>query len=79
MKYCPNKIAELLSLLLEENVSADADICMETCAEWTSLKHIEIIMMFEEYFGVSFDAADIPRLTSQKLLAAKVKELTDAA
>lgn len=69
--------AELLSLLLGEPVSPAENVRMETSNAWDSMKHIEIIMTFEERFGVSFAPEDIPRLTSQSLLMAKTRELLD--
>lgn len=77
MDATANTTAELLSLLLGKALSPDGDVSMETDKAWDSMKHIEIIMTFEERFGVSFEPEDIPRLTSQSLLAAKVRELLD--
>lgn len=67
--------AGLLGVLLGQTVSPEDNVSMESCTAWDSMKHIEIIMTFEEKFGVSFAPEDIPRLTSQALLTAKVEEL----
>ncbi len=76
METTQDAVARLLSLLLGQPVAAKDDTRMESCAAWDSIKHIEIIMTIEEHFGVSFDAQDIPRLTTQALLTAKVEELS---
>lgn len=75
MEPVDNAVARLLSLLLGQAIAAGDDIRMETCTAWDSMKHIEIIMTMEEHFEISFAPEDIPRLTSQALLTAKVKEL----
>ena len=75
MNDTANETARLLGLLLGTNVSPGDDVSMGTSAAWDSMKHIEIIMTFEERFGISFEPEDIPLLTSQALLAAKVEEL----
>ena len=41
---------------------------MESGDEWTSLKHIELIVMLEEEFEISFEPEMIPELTSQQKL-----------
>ena len=75
MEKTTNTLAELLSIILGEPVSARDNIAMGSHNAWDSIKHIEIIMAVEERFGVSFAAEDIPLLTSQALLADKLAEL----
>jgi len=72
------KVAEILSLIFKKTISADDDISMETEPEWTSLKHIEIIVTMEEEFDVSFKPADIPLLTSRKKLTDKISSLLES-
>ena len=78
MDQTDKAVAEVLSLLLEQPVSAEDNISMEFNKSWDSIKHIEIIMTMEERFGVSFDAQDIPLLTSQAKLASRIRELLHA-
>ena len=68
-------VAAVFSALFNREISPDSDFSMDTEQEWDSMKHIEIIMTLEEELGVSFDAADIPRLTSLKKIIQKVKEI----
>lgn len=69
------KLAEILSVLLGQNVEINSDISMMNCEVWDSMKHIEIITTLEEELGISFPIEDIPNLTSYKLLADAIKKL----
>ncbi len=69
------KLAEILSVLLGQNVEINSDISMMNCEVWDSMKHIEIITTLEEELGISFPIEDIPNLTSYKLLADEIKKL----
>lgn len=69
------KIAKILSVLFEREVSPDEDVSMENEYKWDSMRHIEIIMTIEEELGISFPPADIPTLTSMKKIIRKVEEL----
>lgn len=78
MEEVDRRLAKALSLLLDRNITENDDVRMDSCDTWTSMKHIEIILVLEESFQVSFAPQDIPRLTSQSLLANKLKELSRA-
>lgn len=69
------KIYEILSQVLEVEVSEHTHISMQECPAWTSLAHIDIIMSIEEEFDISFGSEDLPLLTSQEILIEKVREL----
>ncbi len=69
------KTAEIMSLVLSRPISENDDVSMAADAEWTSLKHIEIIVTLEEEFDVSFKPADIPLLTSREKLTEKITTL----
>ena len=71
------KTAEILSLIFNKPVTESDNVSMEAYPEWTSLKHIEIIVTLEEEFDLSFKPADIPLLTSQKKLTAKISSLIE--
>ena len=78
MSNIEQAVAEILTLLLGQKVTPDGNIDMSTCKAWDSLKHIEIIMTVEERLRISFEAEDIPRLTSQALIVARIKEMQNA-
>lgn len=67
-------LAEILTMLLGQEVTADSDISMQNCEAWDSMKHIEIITTLEEELGVSFPIEDIPKLTSFELLAKAIED-----
>lgn len=69
----------MLALLLGVSVGPDDNVTMNDAASWDSMKHIEIIMTIEQHFQISFSPEDIPGLTSQALLLAKIKELQSHA
>ncbi len=78
MSNIEQAVAEILTLLLGQKIAPEGNIDMSSCKAWDSLKHIEIIMAVEERLEISFEAEDIPRLTSQALIVARVKELQNA-
>ncbi len=67
--------AKLLSLLLDKPISPKDNVSMESCEAWDSIKHIEIIVTFEDHFNIAFEPQDVPLLISQTLLTAKTREL----
>jgi len=71
------KFFKIFSLLFGKEIAETHDLSMKNNPEWTSLKHIEIILTMEEEFGITFDPQDIPKLTSQKALWEKISELTN--
>ena len=60
------QIAEIFSTLFDMEISVDSNISMDNNEEWTSIKHIEIIVTLEDELGVKFKTGDIPKMTSLK-------------
>ncbi len=74
-----DKFLKVMSLLFKREIKADDGLSMAANRkEWSSIKHIEIIMTMEEEFDISFEPEDIPLLTSQNVLWEKVQELVNA-
>jgi len=46
-----------------------------TIAEWTSVKHVELMMVLEEVYGVVFPAREIGRLTTVAALRIRLEQL----
>lgn len=67
------RINAILSEILD--IEANEDTNMQTCPQWTSLAHIDIIMSIEEEFGIAFGQEDLASLTSKAALVQKVQEL----
>ena len=70
------EVANILGMLLGQDIKPDSDISMENCDMWDSMKHIEIITTLEEELGISFPVEDIPKLTSLELILNKIKEIS---
>lgn len=62
------KLANVLSTVFGKTISVRDNFSMEATEDWTSLKHIELIVMLEEEFEISFEPEIIPELTSQQKL-----------
>lgn len=62
------KLANILSTVFEKTISIRDNFSMESSDDWTSLKHIELIVMLEEEFEISFEPEIISELTSQQKL-----------
>ena len=43
------------------------------CAQWDSLKHVEIVFALEDLYGIQFDESEFPRLDSASSIAALVE------
>ncbi|TLD96624.1 acyl carrier protein [Helicobacter jaachi] len=72
------QVYEILSNILETPANAQTALSMSSCPAWTSLAHIDIIMSCEETFDIAFGQEDLPTLTSQEALIAKIAELVNA-
>ena len=68
------KLAQIMTLLLGQDIKADSNVSMDNCEIWDSMKHIEIISTIEEEFDISLPIEDIPKLTSFQLLAEAVEK-----
>lgn len=66
-----------MSLLFSIPINKTNDLKMQDTKEWTSVKHIEVIMTLEEVFNIKFSHQDIYHLSSAFILLDKVKELTN--
>lgn len=54
----------LAKLLRMQVADINEDVSPRTVKFWDSLKHIELIMAIEQEFGIRFDSAEVPALTS---------------
>ena len=70
------KVAQVLSQLLEREIKVNDNVSIDTEENWNSLKHIEIVMTLEEEIDASFSPEDIPQLKSMEKIISKIKELT---
>jgi len=68
-------VAEVMSHAFGMPVAPDDAFARSGCAAWDSLKHIELIVTLEERFDISFDAAQLPELTSKALFVECIGKL----
>ncbi len=60
------KLIEIFSLVFGKEFTKEDNLSMENFEDWSSLKHIELIVALEEYFEVSIKPENIPELTSKE-------------
>lgn len=60
------KLTEIFSLVFGKEFTKEDNLSMENFEDWSSLKHIELIVALEEYFEVSIKPENIPELTSKE-------------
>ncbi|EAH7839962.1 acyl carrier protein [Campylobacter coli] len=65
---------EILENILETKVDENTNLSMESCKNWTSLAHIDIIMSLEEEFEIKFSKDELSQLKSQNELLKAIKE-----
>lgn len=52
------------------------DTSQDTCARWTSLRHMTLLMSLEEHFGITFLMNEMTSMTSLPKIVAVVKQYT---
>ena len=72
-------VAEVMSQVLGMPVAPEDALAMRDCAAWDSLKHIELIVTLEERFEISFDADQLPELSSKAIFAEYIGKLLSHA
>jgi acyl carrier protein len=55
--------------LLMKEADLPVPLSQDTCARWTSLYHLTIVVALEERFGVTFTTEEIVRMTSSEAIA----------
>jgi acyl carrier protein len=69
------KVKELLAEVLQMPAAAITDeLAMKNVEAWDSLKHIELIVSLEQYFGLQFTFDDIVAMQSVRDIRRVLKE-----
>ena len=55
-------VAELLTITLGRPVTQNESVSRDTESSWDSLKHVQLILMLEEQFGVQFSEEEMGSL-----------------
>lgn len=57
-------VAELLSITVGRQILQTESVARDSEPGWDSLKHVELILMLEEHFGVQFSEEEMAALRS---------------
>ncbi len=67
------EVRRLLSLVLHRPVGESDEVSRAAEPAWDSLKHVEIVFLMEDHFGVRFSEPDLNGIESASDLARIVK------
>lgn len=67
-------VAELLSISLERQVARAESVTRDCDPKWDSVKHVELILMLEEHFGVQFSEEEMGALRSSDEIVQAIEE-----
>jgi acyl carrier protein len=67
-------VAELLSISLERQVARAESVTRDSDPKWDSVKHVELILMLEEHFGVQFSEEEMGALRSSDEIVQAIEE-----
>lgn len=64
MATLEGRVRALMAPLLGIDPAGEGDVVREDVAQWDSLRHIELIFLIEEEFGVTLEEAQMAQLDS---------------
>jgi acyl carrier protein len=67
-------VAELLSISLGRPVAPTESVTRDSDLKWDSLKHVQLILLVEEHFGVQFSEAEMGALRSSDEIVQALEE-----
>ena len=68
-----SEVADLILLVLKLPSGRYTDLVRGDIAEWDSLKHMELIFVLEDRFGVEFAEEEFATLVSPKAIARSIR------
>ena len=68
------EVAELLSLSVGRQIALTESVTRDSEPTWDSLKHVELIFMLEERFGVQFSEEEMASLRSSDEIVHLIEE-----
>jgi acyl carrier protein len=73
------KIKNVLSAILSvPAASIDDKFSSDTCSEWDSLKHMNLVLALEEEFQVQIPDEEVGNMTSYKIIKLVLEELSES-
>jgi acyl carrier protein len=67
-------VAELLSVSLGRQVAQTEFVKRDSDPKWDSLKHVQLILVLEEHFGVQFSEEEMGALRSSDEIVQAIEE-----
>jgi acyl carrier protein len=67
-------VVELLSITVGRPIAPTESVTRDSEPTWDSLKHIELILMLEEHFGIRFSEEEIPALGNSDEIVDAIEE-----
>lgn len=71
-------VAELLSISVGRQIGLTETVTRAAEPTWDSLKHVELILMLEEHFGVQFSEQEMAALRSSDEIVLAIEEKSAA-
>jgi acyl carrier protein len=71
-------VAELLSISVGRQIALTESVTRDSEPTWDSLKHVELILMVEEHFGVQFSEDEMAALRSSDEIVHAIEEKSAA-
>jgi len=68
------RIKQVFEVILDLNNVPD-DISQDTCVEWDSMHHLQLVVALESEFNISFEPEDIGSMKSLKKIEEKINSL----
>ncbi|MFA4994587.1 MAG: acyl carrier protein [Bdellovibrionales bacterium] len=73
-KKIDSKVRELIALVLDTSIPADAAVTRDSEPRWTSLKQVELIFALEDAFSTRFSEKEMPELKSIAAIIAALEK-----
>jgi acyl carrier protein len=67
-------VAELLSISLGRPVAQTESVTRDSDLKWDSLKHVQLVLLLEEHFGVQFSEEEMGALRSSDKIVQAIEE-----
>ena len=67
-------VAELLSISLGRPVAQTESVTRDSDLKWDSLKHVQLVLLLEERFGVQFSEEEMGALRSSDKIVQAIEE-----
>lgn len=75
-----DKLTEIFRVMFDEYTGpVNAELTAESVGQWDSLSHVQLIVMIEQSFGISFTAAELSDLKNVGALAKLIESKTRKA